>query len=275
MNKLFTANVFHLKKSREFWVVALAMFGFAAFVMLHYGLEAKRIGPADISLNQRLFNTLPIVPLFYAVFISLFLGTDYSDGTIRNKLVVGHTRTDIYLSSFAASFLGVSAIFVAFVLGGFAGIPLLGGWQNGYQSLFVYILVCVFGAAALTAIFTFLSMLSSNKATTAVAAIILGLMLMLVAAIIYGSLCEPEFSSSMILTAGGVQAGEPVLNPSYVSGLRRRVYEWLMEILPTGQAILIANEEAGHPVINIISSGIITVAVTICGIFAFRKKDLR
>ena len=34
-----------------------------------------------------------------AVFIGVFVGTEYSDGTLRNKLIIGHSRSSIYISN--------------------------------------------------------------------------------------------------------------------------------------------------------------------------------
>ena len=37
--------------------------------------------------------------LVAAILTSMFIGSEYSDGTIRNKLVVGHSRMRIYLAN--------------------------------------------------------------------------------------------------------------------------------------------------------------------------------
>ena len=59
----------------------------------------------------------------------------------------------------------------------------------------------------------------------------------------------------------------------YVSGMERKIDEFLLQFLPTGQSILIANEELTIPLVNAVYSIILTVTVNICGIFVFRKKD--
>ncbi len=83
-------------------------------------------------------------------------------------------------------------------------------------------------------------------------------------------------ASNMELTAAGVvQAAEPQPNPFYIGGVQRKVYEFLLQFLPTGQGILLANEEITHPVLNLIYSAVLTVTINICGIFAFKKKEIK
>lgn len=63
-----------------------------------------------------------------AVVVGLFVGTEYSDGTIRNKLSAGHARRDIYLSKLivcAAADVVIYVVYILVVLG--LGQILLGG----------------------------------------------------------------------------------------------------------------------------------------------------
>ena len=44
------------------------------------------------------FVALPGIVM--AAFCSMFIGTEFSDGTMRNKLIVGHRRREIYFTNF-------------------------------------------------------------------------------------------------------------------------------------------------------------------------------
>lgn len=281
MSKLLSANFNRLKRDKIFWITLIAALALSMFSAINSGATAIKyqdLNPDNniTYLNSCYFNLMPIAGIFYAVFISLFLGTEYSEGTIRNKIVLGHTRTNIYLANFITCLAGDIVIYCAMLIGGLAAVPYLGGWQGGAASLLANILIGLFFTAALTAILTMLSMLSTNKAITAVAAILLAFILMVAASAFYNALSEPEFTRDFISISadGNVVFGDEIPNPAYVSGIKRKICEFLVIFLPTGQGILMANQEIHFP-IEILYSTIVTVAVNICGIFTFRKKDLK
>ena len=124
-------------------------------------------------------------------------------------------------------------------------------------------------------ILTLLCMLSSNKAVTAVAAILLMLGLIVLSSGFYNSLCEPEFASAAMVTENGVEVGEPQPNPDYISGFQRKFYQFAVEALPTGQAILLANREMERPALSACASVAILVLTTAAGVSAFKRKDLK
>ena len=277
MRRLLSANFTRLWKNRVFWFSLLAILVISVINMANgcrQDLEMLAEGYSK-GLDDYYFELAPFLGLFFAVFISLFLGTEYSDGTVRNKVVIGHSRGSIYLANVltctAASFLFAAA----WMLGGLVGIPVLGVWRMGLSGAMQYLCLSLLFFAALSAIFTLVGSISSNKAASAVISMLLFLGLLVVASMIYNRLCEPEMISSVEITAEGMQMTEPSRNPDYVGGTLRTVYELILNILPTGQAILMANLEITRPVLQMASSALITAVVTAVGIALFRKKDLK
>ncbi|MDE5671581.1 MAG: ABC transporter permease [Eubacterium sp.] len=271
MNKLLKANFSRLKREWSLWIVAGVTLAVAiAKIFDSYGyLE-------NIVLDDLIFEMIPFIGIMYSLFIALYLGKEYGDKTMRNKLIVGHKRENIYLSNYIVCLVGALFVYSMTFLGSFCvGVPLVGGWQGEISTLITYILMGVFFTASLASILTMLCMLCSKHALSAVLAIVLTFLLMLIASIIYNALGEPEMTSEMHMTLNGIEIGDPVPNPVYVSGGQRTVYEFLMQFLPTGQGILMANDEVTNPVLNIIYSIITTVMVNLCGIIAFKKKDLK
>lgn len=282
MSKLLSANFFRLKRDKIFWIVSAAMLVLSAFSMINNGITAQKYADQNIennvtALESCYFNLMPMIGFFFSVFISLFLGTEYSEGTIRNKLISGHTRTDIYLSNYVTCLVGTEFIYVLFLIGGLVGIPFFGIWKAPISQIIIYTVIGFFITASLTAILNMLSMLSTNKAATAVLSIVLAFALMIIASSIYNVLAEPETTVEFISMSadGKVEFGDEIPNPAYVSGLERKIDKWIVQFLPTGQGILAANSEISQPVLNIVYSIIIAVIVNIAGIFAFRKKDLK
>lgn len=279
MRKLLSAGFVRLFKAKSLWLGTALIFAMSVMVMLNEVRHVSDMEQAGYSYTAALdscyYFVSPILGLFAAIFISLFIGTEYSDGTIRNKLMVGHTRTDIYLAHFIVCLAAGLFFIAAWLIGGLVGIPYLGLWQMGIQSVILYSLVAVFFIISFTGIYTLLCTLSTNKAVTAVAAIVIWLVLFLLSSKFYSDLSEPATVSDFMMTADGMQIGDPAPNPNYVGGSMRTLYYWILDILPTGQGILMAGTDISHPLRNIICSAAIALCTTICGILAFGKKDLK
>ncbi|WP_418667115.1 ABC transporter permease subunit [Allofournierella sp.] len=277
MNNLLGANFARLRRDRVFWLCLAALAVCSAFSMLNGCRQAAANADSGFvyQLDHFYFNLAPALGLFGAVFTSLFLGTDYSDGTVRNKLVVGHSRTAVYLADLSVSFCAALLFMAAWLAGGLVGIPFLGPWKLGGTGLALCLLLTVLFLAALTAIFTWVSTAFTNRAVGAVVSILLFLALLVCASMLYNRLCEPEMLSGVVITAEGMTMGEPVPNPDYISGGARAACEFLLDLLPTGQSILLANLELAHPVREALCSLFLTAAAVIAGLWTFRKKDLK
>ncbi|MDE5605048.1 MAG: ABC transporter permease [Eubacterium sp.] len=278
MNKLLKANFSRLKKEASLWVVAGGTLGIIiaqAIDRAIMNIKGTVINPN--TLNDILFELLPAIGIIFALFVAPYLGKEYSDRTIRNKLVVGHKRGNMYLANYIACFIGSLFIYSMFFVGGFAvGVPLLGGWQGDISTLITYILMGICITAALSSVLTMFCMLCSKRSLAAVLSIIIMFILLIAASSVYEALSAPETTNEIVsYTLDGVVFGDPVPNPYYIDGFKRTAFEFIMQFLPTGQGILIVHEEVTHPVLNMIYSIVITIIVNFCGIIAFKKKDLK
>ena len=276
MRKLLSADFYRLGRDKAFWTGALAMLAYTVGAMLgncHQAMEDVELG-FPYALETFYFVYAFPIGLLISVFTSLFLGSEYSDGTIRNKLVVGHKRSDVYLSKLFAN-IAFSLILLFFgLLGGLCGIPFLGLWKVG-NMIWVYLLVSVFFTVSYAAVFTLTGMLCTNKAVSAVWAILLFLILFILSFHVYAGLMEPEVSHGLLITKEGMQMGDPSPNPNYISGLEREIYQFIIDVLPTGQCIQLEEFSVQHPLRMMISSLVIAVGTTVCGIWAFGRKDLK
>ena len=82
-------------------------------------------------------------------------------------------------------------------------------------------------------------------------------------------------TSGVVITSEGMQMAEPAPNPEYLGGNLRRAYEGLLNFLPTGQGILMANLEVARPLYMLASSALISVGMTLLGVCMFQNKDLK
>lgn len=271
MRNLLSAGFIRLRKDKVFWILMLIMLGCAVTNML--------LSNSESSLNRLedyLFSYAPALGIFGAVYTGLCMATEYSDGTIRNKLVAGHVRSAVYLSNLILCFVATLCITITWLVGGLAaGVPLFGGLEMKMPELLILITVNILMVAALSAINTFIGMICSNKAVTSVVSIVTIIGMLIVASTVYNQLCATEMTSGIVMTMEGLQITDPEPNPYYVGGMLRKIYEFIIDFLPTGQGIQIANLEIGHPVRMMISSAVITMATTFGGIFLFEKKDIK
>ncbi len=275
MSRLLSAGLIRLKKSKLFWLFCGLMFALGLFFPASLYLQAQKYNLAT-TIDQTFFSHVMYMGVISAVFVSLFIGTEYSDGAIRNKLMLGHSRISIYFSNLILCMTATLFISVSYMIpNAAAGILLLGSFALDPKTviILVFCLLCI--SFTITALFTMAAMLIHNKASIAVATILAAFLLLFAASYLAASLSQPKELPNYMLTADGeVKQGEPVPNRRYLSGTKRQAYQFLLEFLPQGQSLLLTSGEL--PVKNaLVYDGIIAVFATGLGVLGFRKKDIK
>lgn len=279
MNKLLSGGFYRLCKNRMFWILFVAVFVGSFILVWRDCTRAAELNASGIihwTFDDVYYEGIPWIGVFYAAFTSLFIGTEYSEGTIRNQMIVGHTRAHVYLSNYTVCLGAGEGFTVAALLSGLIGVPILGTWRIGFVGTLCYFVLIIFLTAALVGIFTFLCMLlGDTPLVTTVTALLCALAMIFLSSYLYNNLGEPEFISDMLYTTNGVMSTEPMPNPAYVGGMKRAVYSFILDFLPSGQTMLMANAEVENPVRMLLSSIGIICMTTIGGLCLFKRKDLR
>lgn len=277
MNKLLSAHMARLGKDKCFRICILVMVFMSFYRIIDSYLMIKMYN-ASLSIEDPFFTYVFLSAILLPVFSSLFLGTEFGEGTIRNKIISGHSRTDIYLSSLLVCVIADFAICLVYMLFTLCiGIPVLGSFASNIQSIFGLIGCSIMLSVAFAAIHTFIAMLNQNRAVTAVICILGVFLLLLIGAYIYTQLEEPETwdGYSYVIETGEFVHETEEPNPFYVSGVKRDIYEFLNEFLPGGQAVTISTGSVVSPGRTALYSGLIAIVTTGSGIYFFRKKDIR
>lgn len=299
MRKLLSANLYAMFRSKRFWIGLFMMAATAVYMVVDIN-KMKRLAA---ELDSGLFQSAILLFILLPALGALFINTDYHDGTIRNKLTVGHTRARIYLSNLitncATGVIYITAYEIIYLLVGF---PLLGGLSRPQEFLIkLGILLLVF--LSLTAIFTLLATMITNRSVLLYCAL-LGVGLVLAAQMLNARLAASE----MVDDYGGVsfttnedgtvtthyldKNGNPIKpediprvpNPSYVKEPMRSFLRTVNNIQPGGQLVEIL--EDGHeepdgskpqtPYWQLAAYALATSLVfTGAGILLFRRKDLK
>lgn len=305
MRNLLKANFSRLGRSKIFYLAILAMAGLAAFTTWNQWDEMRKYGiPA--TLDYALFLIQVVFGIVAAIFVSLFVGVEYNDGTIRNKLLVGRKRTDVYLANFitcGAALAIVYAVSVAVALG--LGTRLLEPSAVPAKHLWYAFVMGFFPVLAYAAIYNFIAMLLSNRTYTAIAAIMLAFGLMICATYVQNRLDQPEFIQQLAHTAAAsdvvaehvemdahtenVETAvavdedgeisqmemETVPNPQYLSGAARERFQFFFDVNPSGQTIELAMLNIPHPGRVILLDFGMMVVFCLGGIWLFQKKDIK
>jgi len=278
VNRIFGANMMRLKKNKLFWfgVILVAGYGIFNCCSVYRSLQ-KYEETMSYPIDNCLLAFMPVIGIVLSVVVSMYLGTDYSDGTIRNKIMAGRSRNSIYTANFlTCSVIGMVTYCLGLLSVVLVGIPLLGGIHE--EPLTV---VKLFAAGSLlvlanAAIFNLIAMLLSNKAHSAVVSILLAFGLLFLAIYIFHILSQPEMIEDWVMSAGDTEWTErTVKNPLYVSGWKRKFYEFLIDFLPSGQGIQLASFASAH-VYRMAGCSVVLIIVShIAGSRIFRKKNIK
>ena len=272
MTNLMSAHLFRLKKSRLFWGCLVISAAAGAWQSIQTFLEH---GPT-VPLDSIFFVYTMLIGLLLAVFLPLFFGAEYSDGAIRNKLAVGHSRSAVYLANLAVcSAAGVLACLSYILPITAAGIPLLGPFTMSTASLLWFTLCAFLMTAALCAVFTMIAMLNQNKAVVAVICISLAYFLLFLGIYLNSRLGEQAvIPAREYIENGQILVQEAMPNPTYVRGVKRTIFQLLCD-LPGCQAVqLLAAAEERPWRLPAASLGAI-LASSAAGLALFRRKDLK
>lgn len=274
MNKLLSAGFERLRKSKAFWFITIFSIGLALFMIFTQYSDMKKYGEV-IETEQIMLNYATIVGIVIAIFASLFLGVEYSDGAIRNKISIGHKRSAIYLSNLiiiSAASLFSYCLFAA--IAAIIGIPLFGSIRISLSKLLM-LLGCIFVTIiAYSGIFTFIAMMISNKTVSAIVCIMLTFGMMMAAVTCFRILDEQEIIQSASLVDGEMKF-EEVQNPKYPSEEKKKVCQTLLDIIPAGQMFQLAGRTAPDlKVLPLYSLGE-SILFAGAGILLFKKKELK
>lgn len=253
MSRLFSANMMRLKKSKIFWLEEIFMAGYALFVYISAHSNMVSSGAVeDWNWNIYFFNVLLLLGFIVALFVSGFFDAEYSDGVIRNKLMVGYKRRDIYLVNFGTCLLAgliTCATYYLFAL--LFGCLIIGRESLQIQSLGAGVLCSILILVVYAAVFMFVEMVDRNKARTAAVNLMTAL---------------------VILVIGMIGYGEVVSSPDAVE-IQWRIVEFMF---PSVLTFHVASGLEEAPYLSIVIG---LVAETVClvgfGMWKFEGKDIQ
>lgn len=252
-------------------------------------LAIGNLSEEELSLDHFLFPWMIFLAVYFALQCSCFVGTDCHDGTVRNKIAAGYSRTDIYMADFIANAAAGCILFTIYIIPAWcAGRLYLGKLQVFTQSgMVAYILLMYVLMIALAGICTMVSMLISSEALAVILCLGIVVAFLLLAIWMIYSLDAPEYfepafegdDSTYIIRGITYHMGDP--NPYYVGGVRRVLDQFLLNFLPGG-AFMIFFMYMSDTVLFELNVGICFLGAaffaavpTMAGVALFRRKELK
>lgn len=285
MRRLLKANVKRLFKTTWFWlcVAASAAWTLFAFICECYNTavlygDGFGTGAAD----SIVLDTLGELTFVMAVFVCMFIGEEYSNKTIRNKIVVGHSKANVYLSNAITCILGALLMYLLhFAVFTFGGLVLLGPFQHPRETLICFLCGLV-GVAAKVSIFVFIAMLISRKSVSVIVAILLTYFMMTFVLDLQYRLEQPVMyeETEYDWDTGEVIGTQIVDNPYYIKNdYIRAVCAFVVDCFPQGQDYTYSSSDyVGlpenielFPVYSVVFFSVFTGS----GILIFQRKNLK
>lgn len=277
MRNLLGADWKRLWKEKVFLLgLAFMLFGSAFFSYLNYQTALQR--PDEVLyVEDVLFNLFPMIGVVSAIVIAFFLGEEYDHGTIRNKLIVGHKRMQIYLSDLMVCTGGTLILLFAMLsVSGVIGYLFFRSFLLPPSQL-VYLLWCaVLVSMVFAAIYTAIAMRAPSRAIGIVICWAVFYGMMMLSSFVASCLAEQEMMYSYVsVTQAGVEFGDLIENPAYIAGFQRTVYEFINDLLPTGQTAMLNNMEFERierwPWLSVL----MWITGVLLGWMGFRKRDIK
>lgn len=250
MSRLFSANLMRLRKSRIFWLGEIFMAGYALFVYDSARSNIESSGPIN-NWNLYFYNVLLLSGIVMALFVSVFLGIEYNDGTVRNKLMVGHRRGDIYLANYITCLLAGLAMCATYYLSAILfGFLIIGRETLQIRDMGVGILCSILIFVVYTAIFVLMEMLDKNKVRS-MAVNLIGAMLILM----IGMICYAE-----------------IVGHSETAGFMWYIIEMLFPSAPVFYVAAADRVLSGRVVLGLLAEAVCLICI---GVWGFGRKNIQ
>lgn len=277
MTNLLKANFYKMKKNKFIWIASiLSVIVAIYYIRDNYNVYHDFLSYVDI--NSLMFNYLPVYIIVSSILISTLLGFDYSNGSIKNKIVVGHSRFKIYISNLISTYLIILTIYLIYVLIiCLSGIFLFKNLTFNFEFL-LNIIILLLIILSYSSISVFITMTINNDIVSPVLNVLNSFILIIISFILLSVLSEPKYLHSdngIYINDAGIEVIDTE-NPMYIKGSKRTIYEIIVNILPTGEAFQKSrNRDIDTNSYSILCYSLCFIIITnTSGIFLFYNKEL-
>lgn len=258
MMQLIRADLYRLKKSRAFFL------SLAGMLLLASGLMAVQATAMDytVPLSRVVFLPLSLYGLGAAAFVSVFVGTDFSGGFIRNKLIAAKTRGGIVLSQLLTSCAACICIYAVTTFYSL-GVGSFFFENDVTAGAFIsFFLLGIGMSAAIGCLFSVTALVCADKTNGVIWCMGIAFVMLFLCLHTNGLLVQTEYRDG-------------ALNPHYAGGFRRALYGVLHDLNPYGQAAQLSAWEVWNPARAAACNLLWITGMSYAGCALFQRKDVR
>lgn len=258
MIKLLRADLIRLRKSFAFRLSLVGMLVLSTFFML---IQATAMD-YTVPLSRVIFLPMSMYGVAMAAFVGVFVGTDFSDGFVRNKLLTVRKRSDFVFSQVIVSCVGCLIVYII-VTAFTTGIGRFYFENDVDGPTFCQFFIIGIGMSLFTGcLFSAITLFCGNKTHAIIWCMGLA----------FGMLFLSMHTNEILVQT---KYKEGVLNPHYVSGIRRTICSILHDINPCGQAAQLSSWKVLYPIRASLINLLMISVTSVLGCMLFARKDIK
>ena len=286
MYRLLNANFYRLIKNKIFLGIIIITLCMACFILKNLDLFGNYI-------EGLVMTHLTTIGFFISLFTTLFVGLEYANGTIRNKIVAGQSRIKIYISNLIISItvgIIIELAYILFIL--VVGNVILDEAQFvlPIAQFFKMLLHIVTIIIMYSTIFNCITLLCNDITVSTVICIIFVFIMFLSDGTLSMIVNSEKYNYQYTYNEQGEATREIIgLNPNYPGETKQQIAKVLRNFMPIGQSNQISeavSEQINQIVMNYkgeipnttnllwYSLGTI-ILINTMGIYLFDKKELK
>ena len=287
MGDLLASDFARMMRSKAFLatIVFCVEFPFCEFLLLY--IENQSTNEPIKIMDGYLNSCFLLFGVIIAIFVSIFIGSDYHDGTLRNKLTAGHSRAKIYISNFLVCSVGcfiLQFLYLFTIIALFMGAFFRKITDYKYttvsmlslDSIIKMQLVGFYVVLTYMAVFLMFSMIISSRSISTTISIIIALVLLLVGTNITSKVAAEEMSLVNSKEKYTTQYISQFQRGEELTGFKKTAYLFLDDFLLSCQVEhLKVGVVPPRAATYLLYDCLVITASTLLGIIIFRKKDVK
>lgn len=281
MSRLLRGDFRRLFKSKTFYLCIAYMFLYACVATFSRIYEGKILRePGYDTPDGLLFGGIMCLSVVVSIFVSIFIWTDGTDGIWRNKVVVGFRKTDIFFSYWivtGAATVLFHLVYVLCVL--FISAFGLDSFKIPTSVNVVLIFCSLLAVLAFNSFVVLICSLSPNKALCIVFSVLFMMGLWSVGLTARSDLAQPEFFEGLtyVDSYGNINKIPRVENTNYLSGVKRKIVQFIADFLPSGQSYALNQVESFSlsMIVWIVYSSAFCFLTAFVSFAVFKRRELK